>query len=129
MAKDKRVGRLQRLRARVNSNREELQHLEPTLTRFEGVLGQLEEAADRQAAHTAIKQEASQDFQTFLAEAERLATILLLSVKQHYGIRAEKLAEFGLKPFRGRPRNEPEPEPPAPGPELAAPATTETDRS
>ena len=129
MAKDKRVGRLQRLRARVNSNREDLQHLEPTLARFEGVLGQLEEAADRQAAHTAIKQEASQDFQTFLAEAERLATILLLSVKQHYGIRAEKLAEFGLKPFRGRPRNEPEPEPPAPGPELAAPATTETDGS
>ena len=25
-----------------------------------------------------------------------------LAIKQHYGIRSEKLAEFGLQPFRGR---------------------------
>ena len=126
MAKDTRVGRLQRLLARVNSNREELQHVEPTRARFEGVVGQVSEAADRQAFHTAAKQEASQDVDTLLTEAERLATILLLSIKQHYGIRSEKLAEFGLKPFRGRRKTvstpEPEPEPPAPEP------TTEADR-
>jgi hypothetical protein len=41
-------------------------------------------------------------------------------VKQHYGIRSEKLAEFGVKPFRGRKRAEkPEPTPtptPVPSP-------------
>jgi len=43
------------------------------------VLGEIQEAADRQAFHTASKQEASQQVQTLLTEAERLATILLLS--------------------------------------------------
>ncbi len=126
MAKNKRMGRLQRLLSRLNSNREELQHIEPTRVRFEGAFGQTQEAADRQAFHTANKQEASRDFQGSLTEAERLATILELAVKQHYGIRAEKLADFGLKPFRGRPRKiTPAPEPEAPAPE----PTTATDRS
>jgi hypothetical protein len=104
MAKDTRVGRLQRLLARLTGNREELQHLEPSRARLEALFGQIQEAADRQALHTASKQEASQQLQTTLTEAERLATVLQLAVKQHYGIRAEKLADFGLQPFRGRPR-------------------------
>ncbi len=33
----------------------------------------------------------------------RLANVLRLAVKHHYGIRSEKLAHFGLQPFRGRP--------------------------
>ena len=111
MAKDTRVGRLQRLLARLTSNREELQHLEPSRARFEALFAQIQEAADRQALHTASKQEASQQLNTHLTEAERLATVLQLAVKQHYGIRAEKLADFGLQPFRGRPRKTaPEPE-------------------
>ena len=129
-AKDERVGRLQRLLARVNSNREELQHVEPIRSRFEGVIGDLDGAAERQASLTARKQDASQELSNLLTEAERLATILLLAIKQHYGIRAEKLAEFGLQPFRGRPGNtQPGPEPSAPGPELITLATTKTDGS
>jgi len=123
MAKDQRLGRLQRLLARLNSNRGELQHIEPSRARFEALFGQVQEAADRQAFYTASKQEASQQLQTFLTEAERLATILLLAVKQHYGIRSEKLADFGLKPFRGRPRTGtvPEPERTSPAAEPATP--------
>jgi hypothetical protein len=116
----------------VDSNRDELQHVEPILSRFEGVIGELDGAAERQASLIARKQDASQEFSNLLTEAERLATILLLAIKQHYGIRAEKLAEFGLQPFRGRSGNTqpgPEPEPPAPGPELTTPATTKTDGS
>lgn len=113
-----RIGKVQRLLARLNGNREELQHLEPSRVRFEALLTQVQEAADRQAVHTAAKQEASQQLQTVLIEAERLATVLQLAVKQHYGIRSEKLADFGLKPFRGRQRKEsPEPQPPEPTPE------------
>src|SRR5262245_12877038 len=87
-----RIGFLQRLLARLSHNREELQHIEPSRVRLETVFGRLQEAADRQAFHTARKQEASQELQTFLTEGERLATILQLAVKQHYGIRSEKLA-------------------------------------
>jgi chromosome segregation ATPase len=120
-----RVGKLQRLLARLNGNREELEHMEPIRARLEAMLDQIAEAADRQASYTAAKQEATQQFQSFLTEGERLATILLLGVKQNYGIRAEKLADFGLQPFRGRRRKdspEPEPEPTAPTP--APPVTT-----
>lgn len=132
-----RVGNVQRVLARLNSNRAELQHIEPSIARLEGLFGQIQGAADRQALHTAAKQEASQELQTVLTETERLVNILLLAVKQHYGIRAEKLADFGLKPFRGRPRTvslKRAPEPPAPKPEPAAPepatppVTTATNR-
>jgi septal ring factor EnvC (AmiA/AmiB activator) len=102
----------------LNGNREELPHLETSRARLEALLAEAQEAADRQAQHTAAKQEASQQFQTALAEGERLATVLQLSVKSHYGIRSEKLADFGLQPFRGRrPRRvSPELKPPAPAP-------------
>ncbi len=104
MEKNTRVGRLQRLLARLTSNREELQHLEPSRARFEALFARIQEAADRQALYTASKQEATQQLKAHLTEAERLATILQLAVKQHYGIRAEKLTDFGLQPFRGRAR-------------------------
>jgi hypothetical protein len=120
-----RIAALQRLLARLSSNSEELPHLEMTRIRLEEQVARLFEAADRQALHTAAKQEATQELKTFLAEGERLATVLQLAVKQHYGIRAEKLVDFGLKPFRGRPRNgapgtEPPPFPP-PAPEPTPP--------
>jgi hypothetical protein len=134
MAKERtvkaRIGNLQRFLARLSSNREELQHVEPSRARLEDVFGQAQGAADRQAFHTAGKQEASQQLQSLLTEAERLMTIMQLAVKQHYGIRAEKLADFGMKPFRGKARKAapaPEPEPPAPEP-AAPPATTATAR-
>lgn len=114
------MGRLQRLQARLTSNRAELGHLEASLARFEAMIAQIADAADRQAFYTAAKQEASQQLQAALVEGERMATVLQMSVRQHYGIRSEKLADFGIKPFRGRNRkgsSEEKPQPPAAGPE------------
>ena len=55
-------------------------------------------------------------------EGERLANLLRGAVKQHYGIRSEKLADFGLKPFRGRNRKKTGPElKPKPSPETPTP--------
>jgi hypothetical protein len=70
------------------------------------------------------KQEASKQLNTFVTEGERLATVLQLAVKQHYGIRAEKLAEFGLQPFRGRTKAKPAPE--TPGTPVTPPTTPST---
>jgi len=55
-----------------------------------------------QAVQMVAKQEASQKLADVIAEGTRLATLLRSSVRQHYGIRAEKLVEFGVKPFQGR---------------------------
>ena len=120
-----RLGGLLRFRAALTANREELKHLEETRARLDTVIDQLQEAAGRQGVHTAGKQEASQQLRAFLTEAERLATVLRLGVKQHFGIRAEKLAEFGLQPFRGRTRKAaPAPEvPETPTPASGEPTT------
>ena len=113
------LGDLQRLVAKLSANSGDLPHLEASRVTLEGILAQAQEALGRQAAFTAGKQEATKQLQTLLVEGLRLANVLRLAVKQHFGIRSEKLAEFGLQPFRGRPRVvKPDPE----EPELSKPA-------
>ncbi len=58
------------------------------------------------------KQETSQRMAEIHAEGGRLVTLLRGLVKQHYGIRNEKLVELGVKPFRGRTRKAVPAEPP-----------------
>ena len=117
------LGDLQRLLAPLTANSADLPHLEATRVRFAEFLAQAEAAVDRQGALTAAKQEASLELRTSLRESERLANILRLAVKQHYGIRSEKLAEFGLQPFRGRKaKPDVEPESSVPSPEKPEPA-------
>jgi len=96
------LGDLQKLRKALAANGADLGHLEGPKTKFEEVLDQAQEIVNHQAALTASKQEASKQLKTLVGEAQRQGNILRLSLKAHYGIRAEKLAEFGLRPFRGR---------------------------
>ena len=80
------------------------------------LMARLTDINKQQGALTASKQEASKEQQTLLTEGQRLANALRAMVKEHYGIRSEKLAEFGLQPFRGRTKAKPTPETPAPAP-------------
>jgi hypothetical protein len=120
------LGRLQRLSMALSTNSGDLPHLEGSRELFMSLLAQAQEAAMHQAALTAGKQEASKQLKTLLTESERLANVLQLGVKHHYGIRAEKLAEFGMQPFRGRSQKAtPAPElTPRPGAEAEVPAPT-----
>ena len=106
MAREKtkkgRLGGLQRFRDALMTNREVLPHLDGSFTQFDARVTGALELANRQGALTAEKQEISKQLTDALDEAERLATVLRLAIKQHFGIRAEKLAEFDLQPFRGR---------------------------
>ncbi|HYU33661.1 MAG TPA: hypothetical protein VEW48_16030 [Thermoanaerobaculia bacterium] len=96
------LGTLQQLAASLAANAADLPQLEQSRLQFEGLLARLYEAAKQQLALVASKQEASKQLDTLLTECQRLASVLRSAVKQHYGIRAEKLAEFNLQPFRGR---------------------------
>ena len=116
-------GDLQRLMAALSANSADLPHLEGSREQLGVLVGRALEAAGRQAVHTAEKQEATQQLNTFLVESLRLANVLRLAVKQHYGIESEKLAEFGLQPFRGRPRRT-APEPPPPPTETSKPSSS-----
>jgi hypothetical protein len=102
-----------RLQERLTANAAELAHLEGMRKRLGEVTEQARQMAAEQAAQRAAKQQASQTLKSAVIEGDRLANVLRAALKQHYGIRSEKLAEFGVKPFRGRIRAaKPEPTPP-----------------
>jgi hypothetical protein len=82
--------------------------------KLQSVLTEIRGIAAEQAALTASKQEATKRIYTLLAQGRKISTLLRTIVREHYGNRSEKLAEFNLQPLRGRPRN---PETPAPLPE------------
>jgi hypothetical protein len=96
------IGDWQRLLAPLAANGDELKHLEVPRARLAAMAAEAEAMKKQQTAQRAAKQVATQQFQEMLTEGERLANLLRQSVKQHYGIRAEKLSEFGMQPFRGR---------------------------
>ena len=109
------LGGWNRLGVTVRANGAELPHLEIPVTRLETLLAQGLDLTKEQAVFRASKQEKTQQLQAVLAEGSRLASMLRNALKQHYGPTSEKLAEFGLKPFRGRKaRQAPEPDPEVP---------------
>ena len=97
-----RLGGLQTFRDSLNNNSSSLPHLDGSRVRYEELVIKASELVSRQGALTAEKQDASKQLTEALTEAERLGTVLRLAVKQHFGIRAEKLVEFKVQPFRGR---------------------------
>jgi hypothetical protein len=113
------LGQLVRFLAALTANSVELTHLEGARARLEKLVSEAQAIAHQQAALVASKQEASKRFGALLNESLRMATGIQKMLQEHYGLRAEKMAEFGFQPFRGRPRRSEKPEeakapPPAP---------------
>ena len=106
------LGSWQRWIAALLANGSDLGHLEVPREQLGELAARGQELIQAQSQMTAAKQDASQELGTVMVEGQRLVTVLKLSVKQHYGIDSEKLAEFGLQPFRGRSRKAAEPPPP-----------------
>lgn len=96
------VGDLQRLLIKLEANIAEVPHLEPFRSKLAGMIVQALEVNRRQDALRAERQEASKQMEKLAGDAQRLGTVIRSVLKEHYGIREEKLAEFGLQPFRGR---------------------------
>lgn len=106
------LGDLQVLLTALEANGEDLPHLEISRAKLERMLDQAYDAATRQATAAAVKQEATKRLQGLMTDSTRLGNALRAMIKEHYGVRSEKLAEFGIQPFRGRPRKA-KPETPA----------------
>jgi len=86
------------------ANIEETPHLKKPLAKLDAFLAQLKELTAEQARLTAARQEVSKRIAEIMDEAKRLMTFVDLGVKNHYGNRSEKLVEYGLQPFRSKPR-------------------------
>ncbi|MFY9822912.1 MAG: hypothetical protein WAM82_16140 [Thermoanaerobaculia bacterium] len=96
------LGSLQRLHSKLEANSADLVHLEGSRVKLGTVLTRLDELSKQQGAMTASKQAATKEKQSLLIGGKRLGTGLRAMVREHYGPRAEKLAEFDMQPFRGR---------------------------
>ncbi len=96
------LGGLQRLGTAMTANSVDLQDLEGTRIKLLALFGEAQDAVKRQAELRAEKQEVSRKLKTVFTESDRLANVVRKALKAHYGIRSEKLVEFGVQPFRGR---------------------------
>ncbi len=101
----------------LRANVADLPHLEGHGTRFEVLLGDIHTLNAQQSVFTASKQEVSKKLQAALQEASTLADFLRTGIREHYGKDSEKLVEFGMQPFRGRPRSPKQPPDPTPTPD------------
>ncbi len=116
------------LLATMAANSADLTHLEPLRAQLATQLDKAVDIGKQQAGLIANKQEMSKQLRAVITEGNRLATLLRSAIKQHYGIRAEKVAEFGVQPFRGRTRKAKTPGTPQPStnPPPPVPAGTAT---
>jgi hypothetical protein len=119
------LGELQRLNTALATNSGDLPDLEGSRNKLAGMQAQAQDAVKRQAELRAEKQELSQQLRTIFGESDRLVSLVRRALKAHYGIRAEKLVEFGVQPFRGRKAKTTNgtPQPPGPTPQPPNPAT------
>ncbi|HSS47361.1 MAG TPA: hypothetical protein VLX28_00310 [Thermoanaerobaculia bacterium] len=97
------------------------------LVALDKIIAEADQIFVEQAAFRASKQLSSQRLLVLFDQGDKLTTVLKAIDKQHYGNRNDKLVEFGIQPFRSRPKatavppTTPAPEPGTPDP---APATT-----
>ena len=108
------LGDWEQLHQILVENSAELPHLEASRIKLEGFLKQGLEIAAKQAMLRAEKQDSSQQMKGVILNGQRLVKVLRLAVREHYGIRSEKLVAFGIPPFRGR-KLKAKPDPEGPG--------------
>ena len=108
-------GELQHFLTMLEQNAADLPFLEVPKASLAAQLAQAQDINKQQDILTASKQDASKQYRLVLVEGQRLANAMRAMVKAHYGIRSEKLVEFGIQPFRGRVRKvKPTPAPETP---------------
>ncbi|HYG65934.1 MAG TPA: hypothetical protein VEL74_25375 [Thermoanaerobaculia bacterium] len=95
---------LEQYNATLEANAAELPQLDGTRTSIQNVLQTLRESSVEQDFFRAQKQQATKRQEAAVDEGRKLISYVKVVLRQHYGSRSEKLAEFGVQPFRGRAR-------------------------
>ena len=100
----------------VEANAADLPHLEMPRNQLAGFSAEVKSLIVQQGALTASKQETTRRVQKLMRDGDVLVDFLRTGVRQRYGKESEKLAEFGLQPFRGlstsgKRKANPDPEP------------------
>src|SRR5262245_59004330 len=86
----------------------------PELEQHRARLKEMDERARQldleRGAHAAAKQAATQEINEILENGQKIVTLMRFWLQEHHGNRNEKLIEFGVKPFRSRPRKKTPPQ-------------------
>ncbi len=104
------------LLAAVDQNVGEIPQVEIARTKLRGLLEEARILVPRQAAQAAAKQSTSEQLEAVFTKGRKAASVIRFIIKEHYGNRSQKLAEFRIQPFRSRTVP-----PELPAPEIAAP--------
>jgi hypothetical protein len=97
------------LHAAMEANAADLGHLAGSRDKLKGLLEQVRELLVQQQDAIAVKLDLSRQLQGALRATATLIAMLRKAAQEHYGNRNDKLAAFGIPPFRGRRRVEPAP--------------------
>ncbi len=111
--------------AGVIANEAEVPQLLGGFSRLEVLINLMRSLSVQFATLRASKQEMAQQIKAVLREGDALADFLKTGARAHYGSDSEKLVEFGVQPFRGRPKKKVTEPPPLP--ETVAPSDSATD--
>jgi len=111
----------EKLLAAVVANQTDLPYIDGYRQQLEVEMTGAKAAGLRQSASQAEAQQASRDLEGFIQRGQDLASRIRGGVRIKYGIKGEKLKEFGLKVFRaGKRKSSTEKSPPAVGPPPAS---------
>ncbi len=113
----------------LDANMGTFPHLEPLRAQLATQRDRAAKIKNQQSGLAASKQDLSKQLRVVITEGDRLATLLRSAIKQHYGIRAEKVTEFGVQPFRGKNRKAKTPTPGTPEPPTPSSTATPTTTS
>ncbi len=102
------------LLAALEENASDVPQTEIARTKLLSLLGRARSLMPLQAAQAAAKQTTSQQLDLVVTTGRKAASVIRFILKEHYGNRSEKLAEFRIQPFRSRTPL------PLPAPEIAA---------
>jgi hypothetical protein len=101
-----------------DANAQDLHYMQGQRDELFEIETQFKFLSTQQAVLTASKQETTKQMQELFRRGQVVVDFLRTGLRQHYGKDSEKLVEFGLQPFRGKPRSST----PAPSPEAPAPS-------
>ena len=105
----------EQLLTKVTANATDLSFLEDTRVSLATVLQGAKDASARQSTFKAQFQQATRDLEDNLDKGRDLATRLRNGIRTRYGLKAEKLADFNLRPRRQGQTKKKNPDPvPAP---------------
>lgn len=111
----------------LEANGSELPQLTGTHGAIRNILQVIRESSVEMDLHWANRLQASKRHQTALDEGRKLITCAKVLLKQHYGSGNDKLAEFGIQPYRGRSRKAAEETKPPVPPEAQEAKATESE--